>query len=262
VRIEAGNGVVERRTYACLEMHCRTAVVLALTLCATGCLGSSSHPTHVRFAHHANRGGTHIVVHGETIYHIAHDYGVSSERLMEANGLSDARQLRAGQALIIPDGGFASASIFGIPDTWAPPRAERQFAWPVNSGLVSSPFGMRNGVMHDGVDINAPAGSAVNAADDGVVIFCGHLHGYGNVVILQHSAGYVTVYGHNRVNLVRDGERVARGQQVAELGATGRASGPNLHFEVRHDNQAQNPIAYLPEPAPESGISFARNSGS
>jgi murein DD-endopeptidase MepM/ murein hydrolase activator NlpD len=243
-------------------MNCRVVAALALTLYATGCFGAPSHRAHVGITHSATRGGTHIVVSGETIYHIAHDYGVSSERLMEANGMSDARRLRTGQALIIPEGGFTSASIFGIPDNWAPPRADRQFAWPVNSGLVSSPFGMRNGVMHDGVDITAPAGTAVNAADDGVVIFCGRLHGYGNVVILQHSAGYVTVYGHNRVNRVRDGERVARGQQVAELGATGRASGPNLHFEVRHDNQAQNPIAYLPEPAPESGISFARNGGS
>jgi murein DD-endopeptidase MepM/ murein hydrolase activator NlpD len=254
--------VAERRKYEHSEVNCRVVVAFALALGTTGCFGPPSHSAHVRPAHRANRGDTHFVVHGETIYHIAHNYGISPERLMEANGLSDARQLRTGQALIIPGGGFASASIFGSPDAWAPPRADRQFAWPVNSGLVSSPFGMRNGVMHDGVDITAPAGSAVNAADDGVVIFCGHLHGYGNVVILQHSAGYVTVYGHNRVNLVRDGERVARGQEVAELGATGRASGPNLHFEVRRDNQAQNPIAYLPEPAPESGISFASNSGS
>jgi len=149
-----------------------------------------------------------------------------------------------------------------LPDEWAPARADRQFLWPLSSGVVSSPFGMRNGVMHDGVDIASPVGSAVNAADDGRVIFCGHLHGYGNVVILQHSDGYVTVYGHNRSNLVREGQHVIRGQQIAEVGATGRASGPNLHFEIRRNNQAQNPIAYLPAPEPQSGISFARNGGS
>jgi murein DD-endopeptidase MepM/ murein hydrolase activator NlpD len=81
-------------------------------------------------------------------------------------------------------------------------------------------------------------------------------------VILQHSGGYVTVYGHNERNLVRDGEQVVRGQEIAELGATGRATGPNLHFEVRFHGQPQNPLAYLPQPPPTSGIAFARNGGS
>ena len=91
------------------------------------------------------------------------------------------------------------------------------------------------------------------------MIFAGRLHGYGNVVIVQHGGGYVTVYGHNERNLVYDGERVARGEQIAELGATGRASGPNLHFEVRYNNHPQNPIGYLPAPGSSGGISFARN---
>jgi len=116
--------------------------------------------------------------------------------------------------------------------------------------------------MHEGVDIAAPAGTPVNAAGAGVVIYTGWLHGYGNVVILQHSGGYVTVYGHDRRNLVRDGEHVARGQEIGEIGATGRATGPNLHFEIRYDNHPQNPLAYLPRPQPASGISFARNGGS
>jgi murein DD-endopeptidase MepM/ murein hydrolase activator NlpD len=94
------------------------------------------------------------------------------------------------------------------------------------------------------------------------VIFVGHLHGYGNVVIIQHSGGYVTVYGHNQRNLVNDGASVVRGQQIAEMGSSGRASGPNLHFEVRYNNEAENPLAYLPEPNSSTGISFARNGGS
>jgi murein DD-endopeptidase MepM/ murein hydrolase activator NlpD len=121
---------------------------------------------------------------------------------------------------------------------------------------------MRNGVMHDGVDIVAGTGTAVRAADDGSVIFVGHLRGYGNAVILRHSGGYVTVYGHNQRNLVRYGAEVARGQLIAELGSTGRATGPNLHFEVRFQGQPVNPLAYLPEPTPATGISFARNGGS
>ena len=100
------------------------------------------------------------------------------------------------------------------------------------------------------------------AADEGVVIFAGRLRGYGNAVIIQHSGGYVTVYAHNERNLAREGESVFRGQQIAEMGATGRASGPNLHFEVRYEKHAQNPLAYLPRPQPASGISFARNGAS
>lgn len=205
---------------------------------------------------------THQVTPGETVYRIAHEYGITPDRLMQANGLSDPRDLRVGQVLVIPDRGYAAASDSGFANEWViPPRADRQLAWPLAAGKVSSPFGIRNGVMHDGVDIVAPAGTPVSAADDGVVIYCGHMRGYGNVVILQHSQGYVTVYGHNQRNLVRDGERVTRGEEIAELGSTGRASAPNLHFEVRCDNRPENPLAYLPLPQPSSGISFARYSG-
>ncbi|MBV8359864.1 MAG: LysM peptidoglycan-binding domain-containing M23 family metallopeptidase [Deltaproteobacteria bacterium] len=203
---------------------------------------------------------SHTVQPGETIYRIARIYAVSPARLMAVNGLSDPRQLEAGQTLMIPlNRSTATAASFS---TWPVARADRQFAWPVTGGMVSSPFGIRNGVMHDGVDIVAEAGSAVHAADDGTVIFAGRLRGYGNAVIVQHSGGYVTVYGHNQRNLVRYGAEVVRGQVIAELGSTGRTTGPNLHFEVRFHGQPQNPLAYLSQPPPARGISFARNGGS
>jgi murein DD-endopeptidase MepM/ murein hydrolase activator NlpD len=252
--------------YRFLRLSRRAGLALAVTL--SGCFGGPSStvppsPSRLGAATSLSRRATHTVARGETVYRIAHSYGVTPERLMEANGLSNPHDLRVGQMLVIPGDGFASASAFGIPDEWVmPPRADRQFAWPVGSGVVSSPFGMRNGVMHDGVDISAPTGTPVEAADDGVAIFTGRMNGYGNVVILQHSGGYVTVYGHNQRNLVGPGERVARGQEIAEIGVTGRASAPNLHFEVRYDKHAQNPLAYLPVPEARSGISFARNTGS
>jgi murein DD-endopeptidase MepM/ murein hydrolase activator NlpD len=179
---------------------------------------------------------------------------------MAANGINDPHQLAAGQTLIIPLNREIPTAASSSP--WQVARADRQLAWPVTAGLVSSPFGIRNGVMHDGVDIAARAGSPVRAADDGIVILADHLRGYGNAVILQHSGGYVTVYGHNRRNLVRYGQEVVRGQMIAELGSTGRTTGPNLHFEVRFEGQPQNPLAYLPTPSPAGGITFARNGGS
>jgi murein DD-endopeptidase MepM/ murein hydrolase activator NlpD len=228
---------------------------------AAGCFSSAPAPSFHRSGSRSYRGhGTYTVARGDTIYHIAHKYGVSPERLMAANAISDPRDLRVGQTLVIPASGFASASAVASPELW-PSHVDRQFAWPVLGGTMTSPFGMRHGVMHDGIDIAAPAGTPVRAADDGTVIYSGRLRGYGNVVIVQHSRGYVTVYGHNERNLVREGERVARGQEIAQLGATGRATGPNLHFEIRYDNQAENPLAYLPAREPAGGASFALGGG-
>ncbi len=121
-----------------------------------------------------------------------------------------------------------------------------RFDWPVLGGVVSSGFGMRNGVMHDGVDIATPVGTPVHAAADGRVIYAGRFRGYGNVVILEHSNHYVTVYGHNAANKVHEGQMVLRGQVISKVGTTGRTTGPNLHFEVRHNNVASNPLRYLP----------------
>jgi murein DD-endopeptidase MepM/ murein hydrolase activator NlpD len=204
----------------------------------------------------------HVVRPGETVYHIAHAYGVSVQRLLQANHLSDSRDLRVGQSLLIP-GSYTYASLGGpesnLGSMWNVPRAPRQFAWPLWSGTVTSGFGMRHGTMHDGVDISAPAGTTVHAADSGVVAFAGKLNGYGNTVILRHTDNYVTVYGHNSRILVNEGSPVARGQSIAEVGTSGRTTGPNLHFEVRYDNHAYNPLSYLAPPGPSPIESFARN---
>jgi murein DD-endopeptidase MepM/ murein hydrolase activator NlpD len=183
---------------------------------------------------------------------------------MAANGIGDPRELRVGQVLTIP--GAYRAALIGTVSRGVHPytgeRASRQFQWPVSQGVVSSGFGIRNGAMHDGVDIAAPAGTPVYAADSGVVIFSGTLHGYGNTVIIRHDDDYATVYGHNERNLVSEGNRVARGQQIGEIGRSGRTTGANLHFEVRRGNVAKDPLAYLPEPTSSDGISFAEAGGS
>ncbi len=235
------------------------AVAVFMLLVVAGCFSASPSPLSPRTVV-AVGPLSHTVQPGETIYGIAHRYGVSAASLMAVNGLTDSRQLPVGSNLLIPSHRRIIRMASYSP--WPEPRTDRQFAWPVTAGLVSSPFGMRNGVMHDGIDIVAPTGTAVRAADDGTVIFVGRLHGYGNAVLLQHPGGYVTVYGHNQRNLVTFGARVARGQVIAQLGSTGRTTGPNLHFEVRLQGQPQNPLAYLRQPSPSSGISFASSGGS
>jgi murein DD-endopeptidase MepM/ murein hydrolase activator NlpD len=119
------------------------------------------------------------------------------------------------------------------------------FAWPL-AGRLSSSFGKRARGHHDGIDISAPKGTAVYAARDGKVIFSDRLSGYGNVLIVEHTGGYTTVYAHNDANLVRKGSRVRRGDRIATVGDTGRARGAHLHFEVRKSNVARNPLYYLP----------------
>ncbi len=238
------------------------AIALAASLALAGCGGGSPASTYTPAG--SRLPVTHVVVAGDTVYHIANEYGVSVGRLMVANGLSDPRELRVGQVLTIP-GAYRAASI-GTASTGVHPytgeRASRQFQWPVSKGVVSSGFGIRNGAMHDGVDIAAPAGTPVYAADSGIVIFSGTLNGYGNTVIIRHDHDYATVYGHNERNLVCAGARGARVQHSAQRGRTGRTTGANLHFEVRRDNVAKDPLAYLPEPASSDTISFAAAGGS
>ena len=217
-------------------------------------------------AYSSTRPVQHVVRPGETVYHIAHVYHVSVQSLLAANNLSDSRELRVGQSLLIP-GAYSYASLGGAESAasgamWNVPRASRQFAWPLWSGAVTSGFGLRHGTMHDGIDIAAPVGTPVHAADSGMVAFVGTLNGYGNTVIIRHSDNYVTVYGHNSRVLVREGAVVARGQNIAEVGTSGRTTGPNLHFEVRYDNHAYNPLSYLAPPGPSPAVSFARNGSS
>jgi lipoprotein NlpD len=240
--------------------------VVAIVGCSiiSGC--SSSAPSSPQLKYGASPAPVeHVVRPGETVYHIAHIYGVSVQRLLEANHLSDSRDLRVGQSLLIP-GSYTYASLGASENAlgtmWNVPRAPRQFAWPLWSGKVTSGFGMRHGTMHDGVDIAAPAGTIVHAADAGVVAFAGRLNGYGNTVIIRHSDSYVTVYGHNSRMLVSEGSPVTRGQSIAEVGTSGRTTGPNLHFEVRYENRAYNPLSYLAPPGPSPIDSFARNGSS
>jgi murein DD-endopeptidase MepM/ murein hydrolase activator NlpD len=118
--------------------------------------------------------------------------------------------------------------------------------WPVD-GALSSRFGPRDGKAHDGIDLLVAEDTPVRAACDGIVAYAGSgLRGYGNVLILSHAGALATVYAHNRALDVAPGQAVVRGQIIARSGQTGRASAPHLHFEVRKDSIARDPLGYLP----------------
>jgi murein DD-endopeptidase MepM/ murein hydrolase activator NlpD len=117
--------------------------------------------------------------------------------------------------------------------------------WPVQ-GEITSRFGQRQGKAHDGIDIAAPRGAEVRAAADGEVLYAQSRGGYGNLVLIRHAGGLITVYAHNERLLVRRGARVRAGQVIAKVGSSGAASGPHLHFEVRRGVRAENPLRHLP----------------
>lgn len=118
--------------------------------------------------------------------------------------------------------------------------------WPLKAGIVSSEFGRRWGRRHDGIDIAADTGVSVTAAAAGTVLYSGDkLRGYGNVVILRHDQNTTTLYAHNETLLVKEGEQVRAGQQIATLGSTGRSTGPHVHFEMRRQGKAVDPRKFL-----------------
>ena len=127
-----------------------------------------------------------------------------------------------------------------------PARTGGKFSWPVTGPVLSS-FGPKdNGLHNDGINISAPAGTPVFAAEDGVVAYVGdELDGYGNLVLLRHGDGWVTAYAHNADVRVARGQRVIRGQVIASVGTTGGVGGPQTHFEIRKGSEAVDPMLYL-----------------
>lgn len=127
--------------------------------------------------------------------------------------------------------------------------------WPTDGGWMSSGFGVRadpftgRTAFHEGVDIASRFGSQIKAMGGGVVSFAGEKEGYGIAVEINHGNGYTTRYAHCKTILVRVGDRVTKGQDIALVGTTGRSTGPHLHFEVLRDGKAINPSSFLKIPS-------------
>jgi murein DD-endopeptidase MepM/ murein hydrolase activator NlpD len=128
--------------------------------------------------------------------------------------------------------------------------------WP-SQGPMTSRYGLRvdpflqTEEFHPGIDISGATGTAIRATADGRVLVSGWHSGYGNLVVLQHDFGYTTRYGHNSKLLVKNGQQVKRGQVIALMGQTGRASGPHCHYEVWRYDSRQNPFGYIQSQYPK-----------
>ncbi len=211
----------------------------------------------------------HSVEKGQTLYGIAKAYNVPTQEIVRINRFKEHVTLKEGDAVFIPGASrekmidvaieykesvSPSPSTVSKPQTASiPPRSEEtskagkgRFFWPVD-GKVISGFGMRNGEKHAGIDIKAEEGKPVKAADSGKVIYSGNgLSGYGNLIIIKHEGTFFTVYAHNKKNLASEGSLVEKGEEIAQVGDTGRATTPHLHFEIRKNKVTVDPILYLP----------------
>jgi murein DD-endopeptidase MepM/ murein hydrolase activator NlpD len=176
----------------------------------------------------------------------SHDLVVTKQQI-QAN-IDESKALAAASAQLAAKIAQSEAQAQGAASSGsaepAPPSSSG-FIWPV-SGPITSPFGMRWGTLHPGIDIGVPSGTPVHAAASGTVIWCGWMSGYGNLVMIDHHNGLVTLYGHNTSVAVGCNEQVSQGQVVSYSGCTGFCTGPHVHFEVRVHGAPVDPLGYLP----------------
>lgn len=191
----------------------------------------------------------HTVVANDTLESIAQQYKAEVSAIIECeyNGLESPYNLSLGQKLIVPDGKkpyqprVVHAYSGPIPQGAA--VGTGSFAWPT-SGSITQGFKP----MHQAIDIGAPTGTPITAADSGCVVTAGWSeYGYGKYVVIDHSNGFQTLYAHLHTILVEVGQSVGKGERIGSIGSTGRSTGPHLHFEIRYNGVQRNPFGYLPE---------------
>jgi murein DD-endopeptidase MepM/ murein hydrolase activator NlpD len=136
--------------------------------------------------------------------------------------------------------------------------SKNDWQWPLENVFITSEFGRRNGRAHEGIDLRARPGTPVFAASHGKVVYSdSRIGGYGNMIVIQHSGDLFTSYAHHQRNLVKVGATVQKGQKIALSGATGRVTGPHLHFEVRQGSKPLNPVEFFQNMGGESERSLA-----
>jgi len=198
------------------------------------------------------KGVYHIVERHQTLYRICKTYGVDIREVASLNGIVDQSKIKTGQRILIPGVKKVLKVEIIIDDVVAEQGEGKKiaykkmdFLWPIE-GKLGDIFGETENKRHLGIDISSPPGTPIKAANAGMVIYSSNtIKGYGNLVILRHSDEFVTIYAHNQVNLVEEGMWMEKGQIIGKVGQTGRASGPHLHFEIRRNNKAVDPLLFL-----------------
>jgi murein DD-endopeptidase MepM/ murein hydrolase activator NlpD len=233
----------------------------------------------------ASSGGVHVVSPGETLYSIARKNNMPPAKLAKANNLPLTTQLKTGMKITVPGLKVAAAAPAPQPKTVAAaakpaaapvavaeaPAVKKEsanlatetkevekeakqdatgglpsFRWPVRGRVIAAYGAKTSGKQNDGINVAVPEGTPVKAAEDGVVTYSGNeLKGYGNLVLVRHSNGYVTAYAHASELMVKRGDTIKRGQIIAKAGQTGEVSSPQLHFEIRQGSTPVDPSKFL-----------------
>ena len=213
-------------------------------------------------AENAGKPGYYTVQRGDTLTRIALDHGHSWRDLASWNSLPNAHLIEVGQVLRVaspnatveaggvvvqPLGGSAEAATAPKPVATPTPAPSANdeglgFAWPASGSVI----GGFDEAKNKGLDIGGKAGDPVQAAADGQVVYAGAgLRGYGNLIILKHNNTFLTAYAHNQALLVKEDQKVRKGQKIAEMGKTD-ADRVKLHFEIRRQGKPVDPAKYLP----------------
>jgi murein DD-endopeptidase MepM/ murein hydrolase activator NlpD len=226
----------------------------------------------------------HVVNRGDTLLSIARRNHVTAAELAKANSLEPSAKLKLGMKLTVPGARTAALAPAGpavavaaaqpaAAVTGGPPQSARlaqatttpedtkielptkaaeatgalpTFRWPVRGKVITSYGAKTNGKANDGINLAVPEGTPVKAAEDGVVAYSGNeLKGYGNLVLVRHSNGYVTAYAHASELLVKRGDTIKRGQIIAKSGQSGEVGSPQLHFEIRKGSSPVDPLQFL-----------------
>jgi murein DD-endopeptidase MepM/ murein hydrolase activator NlpD len=226
-------------------------LIFFMDACARHKVPAEKHPS-ISERKVEKKGAYHVVERHQTLYRICKTYGVDIREVAKQNGITDVNRIQTGQRIFIPGAEKVLTVEIHIEDV-VKEQVEREkaalqkldFIWPVEGKCLNF-FEDDERKRHQGIDISSPPGVPIKASNSGWVIYSGNtIRGYGNLIILRHSDEFVTVYAHNQVNLVEEGMRVEKGQTIGKVGQTGRASGPHLHFEIRRNNKAVDPIPFL-----------------
>jgi murein DD-endopeptidase MepM/ murein hydrolase activator NlpD len=220
---------------------------------------------------------TYYVKNGDTIFLIARDHNVDMSALIRTNRLKKPYTIYVGQKLQMPGRqGATSVQVAQnktgnkqtfklkkptvdtmipaknkpatkrIVDAAPPRRSGGRFVWPVKGRLLSRFGPKKGGLYNDGINISAKRGEPMLAAENGVVAYAGNeLRGFGNLLLIRHSGGWMTAYAHADKLVVKRGQRVNKGQIIGHAGTSGSVKKPQVHFEIRKGNNAVNPLKYL-----------------
>ncbi len=183
----------------------------------------------------------HRASEGETLWSISRAYRIEPEKIVRANKrhLDDPDRIKAGQNIYIPGARRYREAVSTRSRTPG-------FIWPVRGEIIDK-FGQRGGKRSLGIGIQTPPGTPVMAAEGGRVLFVSEeFRSYGKTVIIEHPDSYCSVYAHNSIIFVNEGQAVNKGDIIAESGSSGRVGSPRLYFEIRYEDKAKNPLHMLP----------------